>query len=108
MDNVMQSVINQIPILIMALGQGRRIYELIPLIIMPFVIVIYHNLSNIYCYFFAMKKIPANYVTYLIGDTRMNTNCAYFANFSEDLSVFLNKFNKESITNVKITMQLFK
>lgn len=98
MDELAATLSNQIPIFIMALGQGRDIKDLALLVCLPLLIYLLKNCNSLLFKLFDKKKIkPDNFVSYTIGDTSSNNNCAYSSDFVHDLSGFLNKYNRDSI-----------
>lgn len=97
--NISGLLISQIPLLLMTISNGTNPTNLLPIIVIPVIIYFIGLIPEIINYF-RSKKIPSEYVKYYLDDGMNDVIGKEFqVNFINNLSVFLNDFNPESIKN---------
>jgi DNA replication protein DnaC len=101
-DSIVGLLMSQIPLLIMTVNNGTDITNLLPILIVPVIIYIMSLLPKV-MEFIKTNKIPSKYVKYHLDDGTKMRNRDFDVNFINNLSVFLNDFNSESIKTGLIT-----
>lgn len=92
--DLVQTIISQIPLLIMTIHSGSSIYNLLPIMLIPLIIYLVDKIPGIIRYFM-LDRPPKNYVSYYAGNDEhyFGTN----VDFIEKTSTFLNEFFPASI-----------
>ncbi len=96
--NGLSTLISQLPLILMTINNGVNVTTLLPILIIPVIIYLFQHLPLLIKYIYS-TKIPRSYVKYYLEEGRDNYNgfdsCAVY--FMDNLSVFLNDFNSDSI-----------
>lgn len=99
--DILNIIIPQIPMMIMALSNGSSITTVIPLLMIPVIIHIINNLYPFYRYL-VNEKIPKKYVTYTIENDNRDYSYGYSVAYVRNFSYFLNEFYPETISKGNI------
>ena len=94
-EKIITLITQQIPLLLMAINNGRSVWDLMPLLIIPIIIYFVQSVPLI-IKFFSRERIPKHYVHYYLDD---GSSMAIIqrVNFNEKISMFLTSFHPTSI-----------